>query len=71
MTDKHKARLAYLDGARAAMVAHFDQTVKGLGKLKGMSEKETEKLVSAVRKKHEKLVDKLDRQIAVETRKTA
>jgi hypothetical protein len=68
MSAKRKARLAYYEGIKDAMVENLAVTEQGLRDLEGMSEAKVEKIVASLRKLHEKLMKQIDRQILNETR---
>lgn len=56
MVGKRHARMAYYSGLKDALVDHMTRTENGLRALQGVSEKQIEKMVAAVRKKHDKLM---------------
>lgn len=60
MATKHEALLGYYEGLKIAMVTHMASTEKGLRALRGVDAGEIEKLVGAVRKKHQKLLKRLE-----------
>jgi hypothetical protein len=66
MTDKHEARLSYYEGVRQAMLKHFEATEDGLRKLEGVKLAKIEKLIPDLRKRHDKLLTRVDRQIKLE-----
>lgn len=69
MTDKHQAKLTYLNKVRSAMVKLRLDTEKGLSKLPGISETDLKKLIASVEKRHVKMLKNIDGQIAREERK--
>jgi hypothetical protein len=66
---KREAELSYYEGLRAAMEQHIRVTEDGLRELEGIGEAQRAKLIAAVRKRHQKLINDLDRRIATETKR--
>jgi hypothetical protein len=66
---KREAELNYYEGLRAAMEEHARVTEDGLRELEGVGEKKLAKLIEAVRERHQKLINELDRRIAAETKR--
>ncbi len=66
MVDKREARLLYYRGVRDALVEHVRKTEDGLRALTGIEPGDAKKLISAVQKRHDKLLQKIDTKIAAE-----
>lgn len=67
MSDKHHALRDYYEGIRKAAVEEFATTEERLRKLEGLSEKEIEKLIASVHKRHDKLIGRIDRRLGKDT----
>ncbi len=63
MNNKHAARVSYYEGIRRAAEEQFRATEDGLRKLEGLKPSQIEKLVADVHKRHEKLLNRIDRQL--------
>jgi hypothetical protein len=68
MAGKHKARITYLDGARQALLDHMQTTEDGIRRLLATNPAQADRIISSVRKRHDKLIKQLDREIATERR---
>jgi hypothetical protein len=66
MSRKREARIAYYNGLKTSMARHIRATEKGIRSMEGVSETEMEKLLASVRKKHEKLLKRIDDQFATD-----
>jgi len=71
MVNKRDARLLYYRGIREAMVEHVKKTEDGLRAVTGLEPGDAKKLISAVQKRHAKLLQKIDSKIAAEMAPTA
>ncbi len=61
---KSEMRLAYLHGIKDALNEHMMTTEAGMRALPEIKEKQVDAIVASVRKRHDKLVERIDRQIA-------
>jgi hypothetical protein len=68
MNNKRAVRLKYYEGIRQATLDHIKATEDGVRKLEGVKPAKIEKLMADVHKKHEKLLERIDRLIKHETR---
>jgi hypothetical protein len=66
MNNKREARLRYYEGVRNATLEHIKATEEGLRKLEGIKPAKIEELISDLRKRHEKLLKRIDRYIKEE-----
>lgn len=64
MAGKKEARIAYYRGVKEALTEHMATTETGLRALPGLEEKELDKVVASVRKRHEKLLKEIDQHLA-------
>jgi hypothetical protein len=65
---KRDAELAYYQTAKAALMEHMATTEKGLRRLKDLPPPKADKIIEAIRKRHDKLLRRIDRQVAVLSR---
>jgi hypothetical protein len=66
MNNKREARLRYYEGVRNATLEHIKATEEGLRKLEGIKPAKIEALISDLRRRHEKLLKRIDRHIKEE-----
>ncbi len=71
MLNKRDARLLYYRGVREAMAEHVQKTEDGLRALTAMEPGDAKRLISAVKKRHDKLLQKIDSKIAAEMAREA
>ena len=71
MVNKRDASLLYYRGVRDAMAEHVRKTEDGLRALTGVEAGDAERLISAVQKRHDKLLQKIDGKIAAEIAREA
>lgn len=64
MTTKREARLSYYAGIRGAMLSHIETTEQSIRTLSEMDDKEKEKLLKVVRKRHRKLLKQIEDDMA-------